>query len=61
MDPFEVHEEEPPEARRAKHEKRQELLMNSFREIQVFLIPDPKLKTLEHKPHFEVSFEQAIE
>ena len=35
--------------------------MNSFRDIQVFLMPDPKLKTLDHKPKFEVSFAQAIE
>ena len=35
--------------------------MNSFRDIQVFLMPDPKLKTLDQKPQFEVSFAQAIE
>ena len=61
MNPFELYHDEHLESRQHKHEKRQELLMNSFRDIQVFLMPDPKLKTLDHKPQFEVSFAQAIE
>jgi len=50
MNPFDVYNDEPQELRQAKQVRRQELLMDSFRDIQVFLMPDPKLKTVDLKP-----------
>ena len=33
------------------------MLLNSFRDIEVFLTPDPNLLVLDHKPHFDISLD----